>query len=83
MAPVVKPHVTRMRWISGEVDANPFMLPARVTIPANETMYRLFGFIRYAVVHKDVRLSRRRTSRRMARSQGRQARDARPACSSS
>ena len=54
MAPVAKPHVTRMRWISSEVDADPFMLPARITIPANETMYRLFGFIRYAVVHKDA-----------------------------
>jgi hypothetical protein len=54
MAQAHKPHRKRQRWISGEVDADPFMLPQRVTIPANEIMYRLFGFIRYAVIHKDA-----------------------------
>lgn len=48
-----QPHLKRQRWIIGELDSDPFMLPQRVTIPANETMNRLFGFIRYAVVHKD------------------------------
>ncbi len=54
MAKAVKQHQPRKRWISGEVDADPFMLPQRITIPANEIMYRLFGFIRYAVVYKDA-----------------------------
>ena len=53
MVQAIKKQMPRKRWISGEMDADPFMLPQRITIPANEIMYRLFGFIRYAVVHSD------------------------------
>ena len=44
----------RKRWIGGEIDADPFMLPQRVTIPAAEWHNRVFGFIRYAVVYTDA-----------------------------
>jgi len=54
MGDTVETKLPRKRWISGEVDADPFHLPQRVTIPANEIMHRLFGFIRFAVVHKDA-----------------------------
>ena len=54
MGETVTQKLPRKRWISGEVDADPFHLPQRITIPANEIMHRLFGFIRFAVVHKDA-----------------------------
>lgn len=45
---------THRRWIGGEIDADPFLLPQRVTIPAAEWWARAFGFIRYAVIHSDA-----------------------------
>ncbi len=54
MGQAAKPHQSRKRWASGEIDSDPFMLPQRITIPANETISRLFGFIRYAVIHSDA-----------------------------
>jgi hypothetical protein len=45
---------TRKRWTGGEIDADPFMLPQRVTIPAAQWHTRLFGFIRYAVIYSDA-----------------------------
>lgn len=44
---------TRKRWNGGEIDSDPFVLPQRVTIRASDLPSRLFGFIRYAVVHSD------------------------------
>ncbi|HEX7774928.1 MAG TPA: DUF6101 family protein [Parvibaculum sp.] len=44
----------RRRWIGGEIDADPFLLPQRVTVPASALSGRLFGFIRYATVYKDA-----------------------------
>ncbi|MCE9648668.1 MAG: DUF6101 family protein [Parvibaculum sp.] len=54
MGRATKPLQARKRWTGGEIDADPFMLPQRITIRANETMHRLFGFIRYAVIHSDA-----------------------------
>lgn len=48
------PSQKRRRWVGGEIDADPFRLPQRVTIPAAELWQRAFGFIRYAVVYKDA-----------------------------
>lgn len=44
----------RRRWVGDEIDSDPFLLPQRVTIPATEWRARVFGFIRYAVVHSDA-----------------------------
>jgi hypothetical protein len=44
----------RKRWTGGEIDADPFMLPQRITVPASALSGRLFGFIRYATVYKDA-----------------------------
>lgn len=46
--------LTRKRWAGGEIDADPFALPQRVTIPAPDLVPRLFGFIRYADIRNDV-----------------------------
>jgi hypothetical protein len=54
MGRAAKAEQQRRRWIGGEIDADPFVLPQRITIPAGERMSRLFGFIRYAMVHKDA-----------------------------
>jgi hypothetical protein len=54
MGQAVKPLQSRQRWSGGEIDSDPFSLPQRITIQANETMNRLFGFIRYAVIHSDA-----------------------------
>lgn len=45
---------TGRRWNGGEIDADPFVLPQRVTIPASEWWARAFGFIRYAVIYRDA-----------------------------
>ncbi|MDR3498334.1 MAG: DUF6101 family protein [Parvibaculum sp.] len=44
----------RKRWTGGEVDADPFLLPQRVTLPASSLSGRLFGFIRYVTIYKDA-----------------------------
>jgi hypothetical protein len=54
MGQAEKPRQTRKRWTGGEIDSDPFMLPQRIAIPASEAMSRLFGFIRYAVIHSDA-----------------------------
>ena len=43
---------SRKRWLDDEIDADPYLLPAKVTIPAQGLVHRATGFLRYATVYK-------------------------------
>ena len=46
--------VKAAHWRDGEIDANPFDLPAYIAIPAQHWASRAVGFIRYATIYRDA-----------------------------
>ena len=40
----------KKRWRDGEIDSDPFVLPAKVSVPAQSVLHRMLGFIRYATI---------------------------------
>lgn len=44
----------RRRWRDGEVDADPYLLPAYTAQPAQDLPRRALGFIRYAAIYRDM-----------------------------
>ena len=38
------------RWRNDEIDADPFSLPTKISIPAQSVLHRMLGFIRYATI---------------------------------
>ncbi|MEQ9519883.1 MAG: DUF6101 family protein [Parvibaculum sp.] len=43
----------RRRWVSGTLDADPFRLPASLTVPHQPLWRRMAGFLRYATIYRD------------------------------
>ncbi len=43
----------RRRWTSSALDADPFRLPASVTVPFQPAWRRALGFVRYATIYRD------------------------------
>lgn len=41
-------------WRDGELDADPYALPAHIAIPAQHWASRAVGFIRYATIYRDA-----------------------------
>lgn len=44
----------RKRWSDGEIDADPFDLPAQLAIRPTAMLSRAAGFIRYATIYRDA-----------------------------
>lgn len=44
----------RKRWSDGEIDADPFGLPAQLAIRPSALLSRAAGFIRYATIYRDA-----------------------------
>lgn len=40
----------KKQWRDGEIDSDPFVLPAKVSVPAQSVLHRMLGFIRYATI---------------------------------